>query len=267
MNLLCPHCQKTLTVESEFAGQLMKCPHCANTFTTPSLLKPAPPAPESVAPAATPPRNGGTAPPQSVRAGMASDSPPPPLSEPPALSQPSGYARHLTFSVSPDVVPWIAPLCLALVFVLSFFSWLRILTDPLTEAVRTESAWESAFNYGNGLLILYLLLFILALVAALAAVILPRVPARLPRAVQQIMPWRSGIVAGLVLLAFLSLFLQMVKGFAEEKGFPVAAFAVQRTGWLRLAATLHLAAVVSAALEFWLMLRKSRPLPRVDISW
>src|SRR6516164_1038425 len=45
MNLLCPNCQKMLTVPEEFAGQLMKCPLCAGTFTVPGLPGAAPPPP------------------------------------------------------------------------------------------------------------------------------------------------------------------------------------------------------------------------------
>ncbi len=37
MNLLCPNCQKMLTVPEQFAGQLMKCPLCSGTFTVPAL--------------------------------------------------------------------------------------------------------------------------------------------------------------------------------------------------------------------------------------
>ena len=54
MNLLCPNCQKMLTVPEQFAGQLMKCPLCAGTFTVPGL--PAAPSapPPPVAPPPTP---------------------------------------------------------------------------------------------------------------------------------------------------------------------------------------------------------------------
>ena len=37
MNLLCPNCQKMLTVPEQYAGQLMKCPLCSNNFTVPAL--------------------------------------------------------------------------------------------------------------------------------------------------------------------------------------------------------------------------------------
>src|SRR5438128_387044 len=37
MNLLCPNCGKMLTVQEQYAGQMMKCPLCAGTFTVPAL--------------------------------------------------------------------------------------------------------------------------------------------------------------------------------------------------------------------------------------
>ena len=37
MNLLCPNCQKPLTVPEQYAGQPMRCPLCAGTFTVPAL--------------------------------------------------------------------------------------------------------------------------------------------------------------------------------------------------------------------------------------
>ena len=37
MNLLCPNCQKMLTVPDQYAGQTMKCPLCGANFTVPVL--------------------------------------------------------------------------------------------------------------------------------------------------------------------------------------------------------------------------------------
>src|SRR5258707_13195907 len=51
MKLICPSCQKELTVPDQYAGQVMKCPLCAGNFTAPTLPQagaapqPAPPAP------------------------------------------------------------------------------------------------------------------------------------------------------------------------------------------------------------------------------
>jgi hypothetical protein len=47
----------------------------------------------------------------------------------------------------------------------------------------------------------------------------------------------------------------------------VAGFGVRTTWWARLALLVHLAALVGAALDFWLERRGSRPVPRLDVLW
>jgi hypothetical protein len=37
MELLCPSCQRKLTIPEQYAGQQMKCPLCNNMFTAPAL--------------------------------------------------------------------------------------------------------------------------------------------------------------------------------------------------------------------------------------
>jgi hypothetical protein len=178
------------------------------------------------------------------------------------------YAHTTTIWISPRVVPWIGPTSLILGFILSLplFSWLRVLTKE--SKIEQYSAWGLAFSgHGNGLLFGYVLLLVVAVLFAVAAVVLPRLSIQLPPTIQQIMPWRAGIVGGMTLLAFFFLLLQLVIGLGEEttsaEGVPQAF----RTNWLRLAFLVNLAAAVGTALEFWLTLRKSRPLPRIDISW
>ena len=52
MNILCPNCQKTLTVPEDSAGQMMQCPLCQGTFTMPALAAGPGPAPLPPSPAA-----------------------------------------------------------------------------------------------------------------------------------------------------------------------------------------------------------------------
>jgi hypothetical protein len=40
MLLMCPNCQKDLTVPEQYAGQKMKCPHCTTVFNVPALPAP-----------------------------------------------------------------------------------------------------------------------------------------------------------------------------------------------------------------------------------
>src|SRR5262249_39757361 len=120
----------------------------------------------------------------------------------------------------------------------------------------------------NTLLLFYMLLLIMAVLLALAAVILPRTTLNLPPAIQQLMPWRSGIVGVGSFLAFFFLVLPPFTCFHQEhlnkEVLPIFAY---RTNWLRTTVLMQLLGVVGPALEFWLALRKARPLPRIDISW
>jgi hypothetical protein len=283
-----------LIVPEQYAGQLMKCPMCSNTFTAPAL--PAAPVASArmAAPAATVSTNAASGPPSGPPAPAddifrlaplaptpAKETPPPAgdsfdipqpesaevSSPPPPVPPLAGYAHTLTVWISPRVVPWIGPAGLGLGFVLSFFTWVKAVTKE--NKVEELSAWGLAFSgRGNGLLVGYVLLLTLAVLVAVAAAVIPRLSIQLPPGLQQIMPRRSGIVGGLTVLAFLVLLLQLaVFGFGEETvsadGIPQAS----RTIWLRLAFLVNLAAAVGSALEFWLAMRKSRPLPRIDISW
>ena len=166
MNLLCPNCQKMLTVSEQFAGQLMKCPLCAGTFNVPGLPAAAPPAP-LVAPAMTPP----AAPPETY--GLQHEAIPPQTpahlhTEAPAVMAPSptegmplaplppmtsaeslpsssiGYKKSRTIYFSPRILQWLAPAALVLVFILQFFPWVGIY--PGGVAAVTQNAWQAAFN-------------------------------------------------------------------------------------------------------------------------
>jgi hypothetical protein len=109
MNLLCPNCQKMLTVPEQYAGQLMKCPLCAGTFTVPAL-------PDAGAPAPSPfPDPSG--PPQvySIRDDVPAPPPPPavaptspfhtePTPMPPA-PPPSPPAPDLAHAATPEHPP------------------------------------------------------------------------------------------------------------------------------------------------------------------
>jgi hypothetical protein len=153
-----------------------------------------------------------------------------------------------------------------LLFVLSFFSWIQVLEDNQIDGV---TAWGLAFGKkGSWLLVLYLLVLLVTVFAAIAAEVIPRLALQLPPQVQQILPLRSGIIFGLAALGLVFLILQMLTGFEHETankgGLPIFA---SRTFWFRVAVLLQVIAVVGAALEFWLLVRRNRPLPRVDISW
>lgn len=177
MNILCPNCQKPISVDERYSGQLMKCPLCAGTFTVPLLPdSPVTPRPASPSPATVSSASAGTMPgtpreeaydlaaePASAPAPSAftaSTTPPPfsstasgprpdaaPLPPPPPLP-PGGYVHVRTLRLNPEIVSWIAPAAFVLVFILTFFPWLGAYPNRLP--LLTQNGWQAAFGSYSG---------------------------------------------------------------------------------------------------------------------
>lgn len=375
MNLLCPNCQKMLTVPEQYAGQLMKCPLCSNNFTVPALPPggaPEPPpapafTPPSLPPAApepapsdayglksepmpafgpppTPPASSAEpvpafmmppASPAPTSASLTSEPPPPapPASPPPPVS-PGNYTDGWRVVFDPKVLQWVVPAALLLVFVLHFFPWIGVYAGP--REITSQGAWGAAtggytkpdpdlkgvFRFldpdalkkendqrdrdnqvvsnepGFSVLIFFYLipLFFVTLIAALGVVALPFIPSPIPPQVQQLLPWKWAIVAGLNAVMLLFLLLQCVLPFSLENS--VAAWVnsrpelkdkaddttpeqklkeaqrgeminrVQRTFWWRSVVVLHLLATIAAGLVWWVEKRgPAKPLPALEMRW
>jgi hypothetical protein len=272
MDFRCPNCQKELTVPDEYAGQLMKCPLCQNTFQAPALPPPvsaaAPPqAPTDVygikaeTPAAPPPARAPEAPAVPPRRPEA------PAPEPPA---PVGdYARSLTLRLNPQVIPWVVPAALVLLFVLTCFPWVDVLVREQAQTL-TRNAWGLAFTEWNALTLMYLLLFLVSFLLSVALTAVRFAPgARIPPALQQLWPWRSALVGFLLFLGLFFLALQLLAGFkttSQEMGAGTGLVVTTVFVWLSLLC--HLVAMVAAWCDFWVEVRgPSRPLPRIDVHW
>jgi hypothetical protein len=171
MELLCPSCQRKLTIPDHFAGQMAKCPMCNNTFTAPELpaapaagFVPAPPPPPHgpagvapalvIGPAPGPVDGPGTAaPPPPVHdlpawevapTGASTPLPAVPPAEAPTLP-PSDYTHRWSVQVNPHVLPWVAVAAVLAVFLLSFFPWVG--RYPGGVPFATQSAWQAAFGF------------------------------------------------------------------------------------------------------------------------
>jgi hypothetical protein len=138
---------------------------------------------------------------------------------------------------SPRVLPWVAPVCLLLIFFLQFFSWLGLYPGGVPSA--TQNAWQAAFGPitedGNlrhpamedsnakprpsVLTIFYLLLFFPTLAVTIASVVLLFVHVKLPPGVEKILPWRWGIVVAANLVLFFFLILQLLLGFSLDSRY------------------------------------------------
>jgi hypothetical protein len=268
MDFLCPACQKMLTVPDQYAGTLMKCPLCQSNFQAPALpAKPGALAP-AAAPATVPPPPGGAdiygvkdpiaAPPMSslppapplgsVSANTGSAAPalnkvsaPPP---PPPLGPSTEYRGGFTIPLSPKVLPYVAPVCLFLVFVLTLFPWVGYYWNGTGQL--TQGAWGALIgSYGspdlklwetvsgltldktppgaNLVLLPFLFLLLVSLPLAIASAALPHTRVKLPLAVDQFQQYRWGLVGGLALLSFLFLLVLLVLGFSMESNARAAA--------------------------------------------
>jgi hypothetical protein len=182
MNLLCPNCQKPLTVPEQYAGQPMRCPLCSGTFTVPALPTPVASAPPPVAPAPTPVvASAAPADTYGLKDPIAPPPPvvPPPVSDlvlegtPPASRAPSsftggtpspaprqvfteaepsypstptpeGYQRKYTIWFSPKILQYVAPVGLLLIFVLTFFPWVGVYPGGVADA--WQNMWQAAFG-------------------------------------------------------------------------------------------------------------------------
>jgi hypothetical protein len=166
----------------------------------------------------------------------------PDVAETPPPSQPDRPC--CTLRLDPRPIHWLPLACFVLIFILSFFPWVRFAPGGYTLFV--QSGWQAAFDGGseeedllnrewaqlasdedpeefhkalnvNGFTLLYLLLIsFLTLPAALAAPLLPYLPLKLPPAVKPYLPWRAGAVAVLALAGVFLLSLQMFFGFSAE---------------------------------------------------
>jgi hypothetical protein len=251
MEILCPNCQKKLTILEQYAGQMLKCPLCGGTFTAPAL----PPAP-AVPAAATYGVQPASAPPQVVDKSThpAITLPPGPLPSVPseALPEEPVFTEHtgrLSLSISPRIVQYVPAVLLFLVFVLTFFPWVQI--RPGDVPVDSQSAWQAALGIisvdkeiepqswfigkqreralpsplagkaerpGFGALaFFYLLLLILNVVIVAAAVAVPFVKQQLRPALQPYLRWRWAAATLVTLLSFAFLFLQNAVGFGLER--------------------------------------------------
>ena len=256
MRVFCPSCSEPINIADDLAGKSTNCPLCKAAFTAPPLFS---------ATATTPLSAHATnSPVSSDPASSVSPIPPPPAPLPPLprsgdLNESPAAAprsmRSLGFSISPEVVQWIAPVCLVLVVIIAlFFSWNG--AYPGGHGAYTQGAFKSLFGminidsvgekvlkmnpskpaegqirledevHSNWLMLLYLPLLFGAAALAVASTLLPRLPVSIPPNVQPLLPWRHLIVAGLAVLLTLLLAVQASRGFGLERALNNRAAAI-----------------------------------------
>lgn len=301
MNLICPHCQQTVTVGDDQAGQTTTCPECGGPFTVPSP-EVAPPdigaaVNESSAPAGaesvSTPESSTTSPtsePASSSTSPVLDFGPSPTSEPESKpSTPTApYQMRFVVRLEPRVVWWVPMVSIFMMFFLMFFTW--VTTSASGEYAFSQSGFAVAFGVADlpegedvsaaPFLILYFIVVLLGLIVSLLQIgeryILPKTTLTLPPQVKEVLKYRSLVFGGLTLLPFLFLGLQMLIGFpAESRHLSGVDEAVQqlyhsalhRTWAVTWSAAFTVIGVLGSLAEFWLERRVGRPLPKIEVSW
>jgi hypothetical protein len=299
MELQCPGCQKKLAIADQHAGQMIKCPSCGGMFMAPAL--PAMPTLPPVVQATPVPSASSTSvtdAPGTIPFAPAPPPPPPPhpdivsgpppvakkppvrmeMDEPPADVPPGDFSRTRVLQLTPDTVCWLAPAGCAVIFFLSFGSWLG-----------RSNLWE-LLGAGDASFVFYWI-FTILLALPLTWVKLAFEKGWIPKQdfLRPIWPWRSQIVAGVLGVGFLLLAVLWIMGNIYS-GVDVKAAALPTTPpaegvipaitmptvvittmalSMRLAVRVHLVALLGALAEFWLERRRKLrlPLPETTIRW
>ena len=263
MEIQCPTCQKRLSIGDQFAGQLVKCPACSGVFMAPSLAAPATPA--AVPVAASPPDIlpfSGDPLPRPEMPYMPPPPRPPAAPLPPLEEEPTGplsdYTKSSTWHLRPDIVRWIAPVSLTLVFVLSFFNWVHIGLPPASG----RNLWEISFgDIGTGGYIFYLLVtFFVALPLAWAKLLVELKVIPLPTFLRSYWSWRTLLVVVVLVMAVVLPFIDIVRYSLVERVDPSGLGMI-------FGVRFHLLAIVGYALELWLANRKQKRLPLPEATF
>jgi hypothetical protein len=252
MRQICTHCLKSVEVPESAAGGEFDCPACGEPFPVPktyapevyglsTLPPPPPPHPVTVPGAAwtepaAPPRPDRPPPPPGLI-------PPSELPKTMSDSGPSGELRTRALPLAPGVLAWVAPACLTLALVLTFFPWVgaypggyRVFSqnpwrasigriDATSTAVPelqdAESKFKTDLTPSNLLLLLYAVLLVLTVALTWLERVLPSQldSAAVHRRVSWlpgVWPYLPSVMLGWSLLLLLLLLYQTWLGFGLE---------------------------------------------------
>jgi hypothetical protein len=162
-----------------------------------------------------------------------------PMAQDLVLPEPIGdYAHALPIKISLPVLRWLVPVCLILIFLLTFFPWIG--SYPGGIGFSTQTGWGTAFggwtleasvekkekrrqdadeDYkpekpgASAFMIIYIILICLLTLASIGVIVLPFLPIRLPPLVETLKQMQGLILGGVALLAFLFLNMELIKGF------------------------------------------------------
>jgi hypothetical protein len=234
MRLLCPFCQKAITVADSEAGKAVNCPECGQQFAAPQLYTPSPVTPPPMPPPV--PANAPDAPVQETYISVPEFEKPAPAA-PAKVREDSGDPKTFSFPLDPKIIRWIPAAALFIAFVLTFLPWNGLY--PAGYPAYTQNAWQALLGWnskdavaedmmklGSELdegvrsclwLLPYLLLFLPTLVLALAGPAVELIKIKLPEGVERFWQFRPAALGLLAIMMLMLLAAQWVSGFGLQK--------------------------------------------------
>jgi hypothetical protein len=227
MRVICPNCQQTMTVADSEAGKMIACTQCAHSFQAPQMFM-APPAPDLPPVVVKPVAETVSA---ETKPSAAASTPAAPTSP----SSPGTIHSHQHYLVlNRKICAWLAPICLSIVFLLTFFKWVGFY--PAGYSAYSQNAWQALFAdisvdpvfekkvfhkekelneslHASWWLLPYFPLLMLGLLLAWADHILRLAKTPLPPALQGLWRHRSTWIAVCAGLTLFFLLIQWTTGF------------------------------------------------------
>jgi hypothetical protein len=240
MRLLCPFCQKAITVPDTEAGKAVRCPECSQQFAAPQLYSPTASSPDlsmTPPPPQAPPPSELFTPSTPYERDRLVPVPPELPQLPAADMELSGYKHLKSIVLDPKWLRWVPPVAVTLAFFLTFFNWDGIY--PGGHSAYTQNAWECMYGgfsvdpvaekamgeekdlrervHMNWWLVPFLLLLIPTLIIAWAGPIVELGKIKLPPGIQDVWQFRPIALGALVVILFLFLLAQWASGFGLQR--------------------------------------------------
>ncbi|HEX3148951.1 MAG TPA: hypothetical protein VHR66_12790 [Gemmataceae bacterium] len=244
MRLLCPFCQKPITIADSEAGNYVPCPECQKQFAAPQLYTPAPAplpelAPTRIAPAEPPPLTPPT--PAPVPETYFKETPTTSTTDLPHLPPPdremSGYEHMASVPLDPRVIRIIPAAAIFLALILTVFPWNGLY--PAGYSAYTQSAWGCLFAglsyddvsedqmkmkddlkkdlHSSWFLLPYLVLLFPTLLLAVAGPVVDLAKIKLPPSIEKLWQFRPALLGVLTILTLLFLLAQWARGFGLQR--------------------------------------------------
>ncbi len=287
MDLFCPHCTRRVTVADDKAGQVASCPLCAKQFMAPTLATPPAPKPPAPPPAPppgpestfsmAPPKPEAPSSPANAQSPVQSSIvyPPKDAAKPTADGGDGQYTRSMQLTLNGSWLAFMPTLCVALIFVLSFFPWqYHVGSTPQTAPAKKQAAeargtssnlWTLAYSDAGGIQPTYLafvLLLVALLLATPAVAVMDIIRGKQPAKTDSLVKWAH---LALTFFFFLGFSLLVLSWFLVHFVTKNEALGIG----LECAVHLQFAGMAASAGLFWLSKRKpfNLPAPRMKIRW